>query len=54
MDVNQVLEATLSPGMIYNLMTSFRHENSDADCLQTLRLVRMRSNNSPRQLKLTL
>jgi hypothetical protein len=53
MDVNQVLEATLSSGKICNLMTSLRRKYSDADSLQKLRLVRMRSNSSPRQLKLT-
>jgi hypothetical protein len=53
MDVNQVLEATLSPGKIHNFVTSMRGENGDADSLQTPRPVKMRSNSYHRQLKLT-
>ena len=54
MDVNQVLEATLSPGKIPNCLTTSRGDGNDAKSLQTPQSVRMQSNSSYRQLRLTL
>lgn len=54
MDVNQVLEATLSPGKVNTLLNALRGHNSHAESLQTPQLVRMRNNSSHRPPKPTL
>ena len=54
MDVNQVLEATLSPGKHHSFIYCFRCLDVDTDSPQMPQLVRMQSNSLHKQLKPTL